>query len=104
MRTTITTRHTEIAPPLRDRATLVMGRLASLGTRATEASVVFGLEAGRSTAELRLHAVGGAVLVAAADGPDHRTALDRAEGKLRRQLIRATGKPRARRHGGSPSA
>jgi ribosomal subunit interface protein len=103
MRTTVTTRHCEIADPLRERAVLVMERLASLSDRALEATVLFGLEAVRHTAELRLQAAGGAILVATGDGPNHRTALDRAEGKLRRQLRRAADRPRARRRSGAGS-
>lgn len=104
MRTTVTTRHCEIADPLRERAVLVMERLASLSDRAMEATVLFGLEAVQHTAELRLQATGGTILVATGDGPDHRTALDRAEGKLRRQLRRAADKPRARRRTGAGTA
>lgn len=98
MQTTITTRHCEIAEPLRERAVLVMERLAALSDRATEATVTFDVESVRHSAELRLQAAGGRVLLATAEGPDHRTALDRAEGKLRRQLVRTAAKPRARRH------
>lgn len=104
MRTTITTRRCEIAEPLRERTVLVMERLAALSDRAMEATVVFDTEGVSHTAELRLQATGGSVLVATGDGPDHRTALDRAEGKLRRQLHRVATKPRARRHTGSAPA
>lgn len=104
MQTTITTRHCDIAEPLRERAELVLARLAALSDRATEATAIFDLESVRYAVELRLHAAGGKVLVATADGPDHRTALDRAEGKLRRQLVRSAAKPRARRHSGSGAA
>jgi ribosome-associated translation inhibitor RaiA len=37
------------------------------------------------------------VLVAKGEGADHRTALDRAEEKLRRQLERASARPRRSR-------
>lgn len=104
MRTTITTRHCEIAEPLRERTVLVMERLAALSDRAMEATVVYTTEGVDHTAELRLVATGGSVLVATGAGPDHRTALDRAEGKLRRQLQKVAGKPRARRHTGSTPA
>ena len=104
MQTTITTRHCDIADPLRDRTELVMQRLAALSDRATDATVVYALEGVIHTAELRLFAAGGALLVATGDGPDHRTALDRAEAKLRRQLQRSADKPRARRHSGSTPA
>lgn len=104
MRTTITTRHCEIADPLRERTELVMQRLAALSNRAADATVVYAMEGVQHIAELRLQATGGVLLVAVGDGPDHRTALDRAEGKLRRQLQRATAKPRARRHSGPTPA
>ncbi|MEZ4455981.1 MAG: HPF/RaiA family ribosome-associated protein [Gemmatimonadales bacterium] len=38
--------------------------------------------------KIRLHVRGGQVLVASAAESDHRTALDRAEDKIRRQLER----------------
>ncbi|MCL4865664.1 MAG: HPF/RaiA family ribosome-associated protein [Gemmatimonadales bacterium] len=104
MRTTITTRHCEIADALRDRAQLVMDRLVALSDRAAEPTVIFDVEAGLHQVELRLQAAGGKVLVATAEGPDHRKALDRAEGKLRRQLVRTVSKTRARRHSGSAPA
>ena len=104
MRTTITTRHCEIAEALRQRAELVMDRLVALADRAAEPTVVFDVEAGLHQVELRLQAAGGKFLVANAEGPDHRTALDRAEGKLRRQLVRTGAKSRARRHSGSTPA
>ena len=40
----------------------------------------------RHQAEVRLHLAHGEVLVAAGAADDHRTALDRAEARLRRQL------------------
>jgi ribosomal subunit interface protein len=103
MHTTITTRHCDIADALRERAELVMDRLVGLSDRATEPTVVFDQEAGLYQVELRLQATGGKFLVANAEGPDHRTALDRAEGKLRRQLVRTATKSRARRHSSGPT-
>ena len=47
------------------------------------------------SAELRLHASRGELLVARGEGDDHRTALDRAEERLRRQLDKVA--PRSRR-------
>jgi len=43
--------------------------------------------------EIRLHVPRGEVLVARGDGPDHRTALDRAEERLKRQLERVADRP-----------
>lgn len=94
MQTTITARHCEVSEPLRARAVTVVERLNTLAPRPMEMTVVFGAEGTRHTVELRLHVARGEILVAKGDGPDHRTALDRAEEKLRRQLERASDKPR----------
>jgi ribosomal subunit interface protein len=94
MLTTITARHTEISEALRERALAVLERLGSIAPRPIEGTVVFDTEGLLQTAELRLHVSRGEVLVATGEAEDHRTALDRAEDKLRRQLERATARPR----------
>ena len=86
MQVTITARHGEIPDGLRERAGAVAERLAKLAHRPTSAQVTFNVEHERATAEIILKAARGAVHVASADAPDHRTALDRAGSKLRRQL------------------
>ena len=88
MQLTITSRHDEVPEALRLRAEAVVARLAKLAHRPTSAQVEFDFEHQRATAELRLHAARGAVHVASAEADDHRTALDRAAAKLRRQLDR----------------
>ena len=95
MQTTIPARHCEIPEILRERALSVIERLGALAHRPIEGAVVFDTDGGNATAELRLHASRGEVLVARGEGDDHRTALDRAEEKLRRQLDKAA--PRSRR-------
>jgi len=95
MQTTITARHCEISDALRERARTVVERLGELARRPIESAVVFGTDGGGHTAELRLHVARGELLVAHGEGDDHRTALDRAEEKLRRQLD--TGRTRSRR-------
>ena len=95
MQTTITARHCEIPEALRERARTVVERLGSLAHRPIETAVVFDTEAKQAPAELRLHASRGEVLVARGEADDHRTALDRAEEKLRRQLEKTA--PRGRR-------
>jgi ribosomal subunit interface protein len=97
MRTTITARHCEVSDTLRERAVTVVERLGSLASRPMETKVVFGTDGIRQKVELRLHVARGEVLVARAEGPDHRTALDRAEEKLRRQVERASVYPRRAR-------
>jgi ribosome-associated translation inhibitor RaiA len=59
-----------------------------------EMTVVFDTEGILQTVELRLHLAAGDILVAGGEGPDHRSALDRAEEKLRRQVERASEKVR----------
>lgn len=95
MQTTITARHCEIPEALRERAQTVLERLGTFARRPMEATVVFDADGLDRTAELRLHVARGEVLIARGEGEDHRTALDRAEEKLRRQLERVT-QPRRR--------
>lgn len=94
METTITARHCEVSDPLRERAITVVERLGNLASRPMEITVVFDAEGAQQTVELRLHVPRGEILVAKGEGADHRSALDRAEEKLRRQLERATARPR----------
>ncbi|CAN5843666.1 hypothetical protein BH24GEM1_BH24GEM1_22480 [soil metagenome] len=97
MQTTITARHTEISYALRERALTVVERLGSFAAKPIEAAVVFDTEGPQRTAELRLHVARGEVLVAKGEAEDHRTALDRAEDKLRRQLEKASARRRRSR-------
>ena len=94
MQTTVTARHCEISDSLRERAISVVERVGSLAPRPMESIVVFATDGIKQTAEIRLHVARGEMLVASAEGGDHRTALDRAEEKLRRQVERASDRPR----------
>jgi ribosomal subunit interface protein len=96
MQTTITARHCEIPEALRERALAVVERLGNIAPRPIEATVVFDADGPDRIAELRLHVARGEVLVARGEGDDHRSALDRAEEKLRRQLEKVA-KPRRSR-------
>ena len=96
MQTTITARHCEISDALRERAAAVVDRLGTFATRPIEATVVFDEDGLRRTAEIRLHVAGGEVLVASGEADDHRSALDRAEERLRRQ-VEKTARPRRSR-------
>ncbi len=89
MRTTITVRHCEITEALRARARAVMARLEELSPHALGATVVFDVGPTDHAVEIRLRARRRKMLVGSGEGPDHRTALDRAEDKLRPQLVRA---------------
>jgi ribosomal subunit interface protein len=97
MKPTITTRHCEISEALRERAASVVERLQTLASRPMDSTVVFGLDGTGQTVEIRLHLARGEVLVARGEGVDHRSALDRAEEKLRRQVNRASDRPRRTR-------
>ena len=89
MQTTITARHCEVTDALRERALAVTERLAQLSPHALDATVVFDAAPLAHSVEIRLHARGRKMLVGAGEGTDHRTALDRAEEKLRPQLEKA---------------
>ena len=96
MNTTITVRHCELPAATRERLEQVAARLEGLTARVLDITAVCDMDGDDSTVELRLRLGGGDVLVAAASAGDHRTALDRAEDKVRRQLRRA-GEQRAHR-------
>ncbi len=96
MQTKLTIRHGDIPEALKARAASIMERLARLAMRPTSAHVTFGNDHQRATVEIVLNAARGAVHVAGAEGPDPRTALDRASAKLRRQLDKHTTAPRRR--------
>ena len=104
MQTTITARHCDISDALKERARSVVERLGSIATRPVESAVVFDVEGSVQTAELRLHLSRGEILIARrVRAADHRSALDRAEERLRRQLEKATTRPRRTRTPPSPS-
>lgn len=103
MQTTITARHCDISEALKERARSVVERLGSIATRPVESAVVFDVEGMVQTAELRLHLSRGEILIAKGEAGDHRSALDRAEERLRRQLEKASTRPRRTRTPPSPS-
>ncbi len=90
----VTARHGEVAEALKARAERLVERLARFAHRPTAAHVTFDVGHQRSTAELRITAARGVVHIASAEAADHRTALDRAAAKLRRQLDKKGPKPR----------
>ena len=94
MQTTITARHFELSDSLRERADTIMARLESAAPRPVSNHIVFDSEGSTPSAEIRLHLSQGEVIVATGEGPDHLTALDRAEAKLRSHLRKAVERPR----------
>ena len=97
MKTSITARHCEVSEDLRERADAVLARLGTLHARPTEGSVVFDVGPSISIAELRLRGERGERFMARGEDRDHRSALDRAEQKLRRQIERGSALRRPRR-------
>ena len=85
MNTSITARHCEISDELRARAEAVLGRLASHLTSPIDAAVVFD-NAPQASAEIRINGGRDNIYVATGEDRDHRSALDRAEDKIRRQM------------------
>ena len=104
MQTTITARHCEISIALKERALSVVERLGNLASRPVESAIVFDVEGPSQRAELRLHLSSGELLVARGEAADHRSALDRAEEKLRRQLEKSSPYPRRTRAPQAPPA
>jgi ribosomal subunit interface protein len=90
MRITVSARHAAVPDELRDRARAVLQRLGRVASRPHDGRVIFDADHGRAAVEVRLHTARHKVHVAHAEGRDHRTALDRAAGRLRRQLDKAT--------------
>ena len=92
MHITVTARHCDVTPDLRLRARALVERLAKVAARPHDGQVIFSENHGVAAAELRLHAARGTVLVGRAEGIDHRTALDRAAARVRRQLDKSPAK------------
>ena len=98
MRIVITALHCEVPDALRERAEAIGERLGHLVRRGHECVIVFDVEGANSmaTCEVRLHVPRGKWLVARSEEIDHRTALDRAEEKLKHQLDKTYNKPTTR--------
>ena len=96
MRVTITARHCEISEELRARARVLLERLGKVAGRPHDGSMTFEEDHGAASTELRLHTARGVVHVASAVGADHRSALDRAMARLRRQLDKKPAPARRR--------
>jgi ribosomal subunit interface protein len=102
MRTTVSARHGDISDELRARAVEVLERFGHLSPHALEGTALFDTHPIGFSVELRLHVRRGQILVSQVEDPDARTALDRAEEKLKRQLERAVAAVRG--IGRSPSS
>ena len=103
METRITARHCEVSEALQSRARAVALRFDKQSPHALNATFIFDVSPTAHSVEIVLHARGRKVLKGKGQGPDHRTALDRAEEKLRPQLAKATSsRARSRRKSAPP--
>jgi ribosomal subunit interface protein len=96
MTTSITARHCEISDELRERASMILTRLGGLVADPVDGTVVFDVAPTASTAEIRLRGGKGENFNATGEDKDHRSALDRAEEKIRRQLDKTVQAKRGR--------
>ncbi|HEY7686394.1 MAG TPA: HPF/RaiA family ribosome-associated protein [Gemmatimonadales bacterium] len=92
MRITVTARHCDVSSDLRERARALVHRLARVASRPHDGQVIFADDHGVATVELRLHTARGVVVVGRAEATDHRSALDRAAARVRRQLDKSPTK------------
>ena len=97
MRITITARHTEIDDDLRAHARELVDKVAKVARRPNHAQVIFTAEHGEAGVEIELHVPRGRVHVAKAQDGDHRSALDAAIARVKRQLLDEKKTPRRRR-------
>ena len=86
MRITITTRHSNVSEDVRASARARLERLGRVAARPHHLQLILDAERGTPTVELRLHTSRRHVHVATAEGPDYRSAINRAVAKVRRQV------------------
>jgi ribosomal subunit interface protein len=94
--TTVTARHCEIPDDLRQRALEMTEKLAKIAHRPQRMEVVFDEDHQRHVVELKMWLPRGQTLVASGEATDFRTALDRANDRLRAQLDKSGGRPARR--------
>jgi ribosomal subunit interface protein len=97
MRITITARHTEVDHDLRVHTRDLVEKVVKLVRRPHHAQVIFTEDHGEAGVEIEVHAPRGRVHVAKSQAADHRTALDAAIARVKRQLLDGKERPRARR-------
>src|SRR5216683_2525745 len=87
MRITITARHTAIDDDLRAHARELVEKVAKLVRRPHHAQLIFTEEHGEAGVEIAVHVPRGRVHVAKSQAVDHRSALDAAIARIKRQLL-----------------
>lgn len=86
MRTTVTTRHTEVSDEIRGRAQELIERVARKAHRPHRGEVILDLDHDKYIAEFHLHFSRGKTKVSRAEAEDFLTALDRAADKLENHI------------------
>lgn len=96
MRITITARHTEIDDDLRGHAKALVEKVVKLVRRPHHAQVIFTEEHGETGVEIEVHVPRGRTYVATSQAADHRSALDGAIARIKRQVLdeKETRRPR----------
>jgi ribosomal subunit interface protein len=103
MRLTITARHTEIDDELRAQTRELVQKVLKVAHRPHHAQVTFSDDHGEVEVEIEVHVPRGRIHVAKASAADHRSALDAALGRMKRQLLDEKESPKARtRRSGVP--
>ncbi|HZE93270.1 MAG TPA: HPF/RaiA family ribosome-associated protein [Gemmatimonadales bacterium] len=97
MRIAITARHTDIDDDLRAHTRELVEKVTKLVRRPHHAQVIFTEDHGEAGVEIEVHVPRGRIHVAKALGDDHRSALDAAIARMKRQLLDEKETPRARR-------
>src|SRR5258705_11700441 len=96
MRITITARHTEIDNDLRAHTKDLVEKVAKLARRPHHAQVIFTQDHGEAAVEIAVHVPPGRIHAAKSQAADHRSALDAAIARIKRQLLDEKDTPRAR--------
>jgi ribosomal subunit interface protein len=106
MRITITARHTEIDDDLRAHASELVEKVAKLARRPHHAQVIFTADHGEAGVEIEVHVPRGRIHVAKSQAADHRSALDLAIARIKRQILdeKETRPRRNTRSSGVPDA
>ncbi len=96
MRITITARHTEIDGELRAHTRELVEKVVKLARRPHHAQVVFTEDHGEAAVEIAVHVPRGRIHIAKSQAADHRSALDAAIARIKRQLLdeKETSRPR----------
>lgn len=97
MRLTITARHTEIDDELRAQTRELVLKVLKFARRPHHAQVTFSEDHGEVEAEIEVHVPRGRIHVAKAAAADHRSALDAAIGRMKRQLLDEKESPKTRK-------